>query len=774
MRFTSIAAAVVVLAAGWAGNLVLSPSQPAIGASTPGQPAALVTDAVPLPQHTAVFPLPASTALRLTLVVSSRDPTGLAAFDRAAITAGSPGYRHFLSEAEFEQRFGPEPGAVPQVLSYLRSLGARSLEVSADGFSVSMTLDSPAVAQLLGAPIVQYVSSSGAIAYTPETTPTLPLALRPDVAAIDGLSSHPGRPVPLASEIVRGQLATRTAQPGQFILAGNTGVKWYIGSDYAQAYGVTGLLPPSPTTNASFATHEAIATILLSGYNATTGDLPPYDPRAVNQYFNDTFPITWPRPTIVGVPVPVMGVIPPPPGALTGGNDTTFDQVENSLDLEMAGSMAPGATVVNFYYAASLFDSATSQGLATAADDFASCLAAALAYNYGSTQLVAVTNSYGITDLNDSLWNTELLHAAAMGVTIVAASGDQGNAPPQFTGRFQGQWPVWPASAAFSSSGAIAVGGTSVDLGGTGTGSYAPGNLPIAYDRNVSGIVSEAAWYNTLSGLGNYSGSEGGASTVYPEPPFQFASAAQSPIVNATVVQGLSTLARSEPDVAFASNATVIYLSKNLAGVTFAVVEGTSIASPLLAGMVAEWVAVGGHSFGFLDPELYRIASYFYQHPGPTDPFNDIVLGANFLFTAARGWDAVTGWGSMNASRFLPADSDPAIAQYVWTGPTPGLPSHAPPGSFLPPTVLLAIGFGLAIATAVVLFFGRPRRRAGSSFTVPPGASGPTGAATGPPPPSGGGYPPPPPRPSSATFLCPYCGNVRPAEPVRCPSCGAY
>jgi hypothetical protein len=30
----------------------------------------------------------------------------------------------------------------------------------------------------------------------------------------------------------------------------------------------------------------------------------------------------------------------------------------------------------------------------------------------------------------------------------------------------------------------------------------------------------------------------------------------------------------------------------------------------------------------------------------------------------------------------------------------------------------------------------------------------------------GGVYP-------GATFLCPYCGAIRPAEPVRCPQCGA-
>jgi hypothetical protein len=66
-----------------------------------------------------------------------------------------------------------------------------------------------------------------------------------------------------------------------------------------------------------------------------------------------------------------------------------------------------------------------------------------------------------------------------------------------------------------------------------------------------------------------------------------------------------------------------------------------------------------------------------------------------------------------------------------------------------------------------VILVARPGRSEGPTPMPPFGASLP-------PPPPGStlvGVPFPP--GTVATFLCPYCGSPRPAEPVRCPKCGA-
>src|SRR5208282_5627582 len=200
-----------------------------------------------------------------------------------------------------------------------------------------------------------------------------------------------------------------------FVHDNTSGEDWFVGSDYTQAYGATELFPGAHSVpNATYPRSVAIATLLGSAYNLTTQtDLPPWDPAVIDDYFNGTLNPTWPMPNVTGVPVSVNGVTPPLPGSFGSQNDSTLYEVENSLDLEMAGSLAPGSSLYNFYFAGSLL-----QGTATvgdAANYIADDLAQALAHNYGTAHLAVVSCSFGLPDLNNSAWNAELLTAAGTG-----------------------------------------------------------------------------------------------------------------------------------------------------------------------------------------------------------------------------------------------------------------------------------------------------------------------------------------------------------------------
>ena len=269
-------------------------------------------------------------------------------------------------------------------------------------------------------------------------------------------------------------------------------------------------------------------------------------------------------------------------------------------------------------------------------------------------------------------------------------------------------------------------------------------------------------------------------SPVYPEPLWQFASAAQPAVVNATVLQGALGLGRSGPDVAMPGNATIVTDYANASeGVFFDLLEGTSVAAPVFAGLLADVVAVENNrttgpwtSLGFLDPEIYRIASFFAAHPGASsDPYLDVTSGSNYVFSAAPGWDPTTGWGGVNAPAFLAADENGTIRTYVYNGSTPGLPPGYPPSpassAGIPWVFIFAIfGVGIVVAITLVAIGARPSRPRSPPSGVPWGAQG--GGPMGPmPTPPQGGYP-------GSTFLCPYCGAIRPAEPVRCPQCGAF
>jgi len=83
-------------------------------------------------------------------------------------------------------------------------------------------------------------------------------------------------------------------------------------------------------------------------------------------------------------------------------------------------------------------------------------------------------------------------------------------------------------------------------------------------------------------------------------------------------------------------------------------VDGTSCSSPVFAGLVsvlnAQRIKAGKPVLGFLNPAIYQWAAQ--------GAFNDVVTGNNDCtedtspcpactgYTAAKGWDAATGWGT--------------------------------------------------------------------------------------------------------------------------------
>ena len=766
----SVAIALAVLVS-LSGGVILGHAVP------PGVPATSSTFG------TAGFPVgapPAGSAVGLTAPLASAFPLSLSFTLRLSNESrletllqeqenpASPQFRQFLSAAEFRAEFAPTRSAVDEVRSALTAAGAVAEHTVAGRLAVEAVLPAGAVDALLGVQMV-YPIGAGPSAFYAQGSPRLEGPIDPLVAGIGGLS---GLLPHFGPQVVHAPMPPPVPA---YVEEVGSHDQWQFGSDYATAFGAAQLWPGTGSvTGATYPTEEAVATILASAYNSTSQtNLPGFDPSVVQSYFNATLGPGWPKPTVTGVPVALAGVITPPaPGSFGAANDSTEDEFENSLDIEMAGSLAPGAAVYNFYFAGSqIVDPLL--GASALADDFAADLAAALNYPYAGENLSVVSGSFGLPELNDSLWNTGLAQAAAMGVTVVCASGDQGDAPNRLTNRGS-PLPTWPATAAFATTGAISVGGTTLSLAGYPTDNVTPTSIHPAFDPYVTGIASASAWYEH-SGFGSYAGSEGGVGESSPEPAWQFHSAAQPAIVNATERQGANALGRSGPDLSFPANGTIAYVFASANGTVYLdVLAGTSVATPAFAGLLADVDAVRSNlagrfaPVGFLAPDLYRIASFF-AAPSVrnttlelSDPFLDVTTGHNYLFSAATGWDAVTGWGEPNGPKLLAALGNATIDGYVYTGPTPTLPPHAK-SPLLTPTeeyYLLSVGALVAVALAVVAL--RPVRR-------PTGPGLPPILPVGPDPNVAG-------RGSAAgglTFLCPYCGAPRPSEPVHCPTCGA-
>jgi subtilase family serine protease len=144
-----------------------------------------------------------------------------------------------------------------------------------------------------------------------------------------------------------------------------------------------------------------------------------------------------------------------------------------------------------------------------------------------------------------------------------------------------------------------------------------------------------------------WSGSGGGRSVVFARPAYQ------------NGVADIVGQRRGIPDISMdASCASGVEI---YAGGVWSGACGTSLATPLFAGIVALADQEAGHPLGTINPALYRMAAS--HAPGIVD----IVHGSNRFtfpmggktyvirgFSAQRGYDLVTGLGTVNAALFVP------------------------------------------------------------------------------------------------------------------------
>jgi kumamolisin len=349
-------------------------------------------------------------------------------------------------------------------------------------------------------------------------------------------------------------------------------------------YGFDGLYNYSGTPH--FATHEGIALLLW-------GD--GYSPTDLTTFYSTYYPSDFPS-----VPInayPVDGAPQPSSSAVT---DPSGAPEELTLDLEWSGSQAPGATLDAVYApdgpesdSYSPTDTSMEDALTTAIQDV--------------PNVEVLSMSFGLVDGGDAAlqaaFETDFAEAGQKGITVLAASGDNGGTSDK--GCAGSAAPEYPAASPY----VIAVGGTAPTLNYNFVG-------------QPTGLGSEPAW--NLSG--------GGYSTDYAAPSWQLVGSAAGPI---TAGGG-----RGIPDVAAAaSNDFLYYNDQPLSG------YGTSFATPLWAGLVAEMDAIRGAPFGFITPRLYTIGAA--EAAGTAaEGIVDVTSGSNCLYSATPGWDPVTGWGT--------------------------------------------------------------------------------------------------------------------------------
>ena len=289
-------------------------------------------------------------------------------------------------------------------------------------------------------------------------------------------------------------------------------------------------------------------------------------------------------PTVVAVPVD---------GGTNAPGDPNGADGEVALDIQVAGSIAPGARIAVY------FTPNTNQG-------FQDAISAAIHDTTNKPSVISISwggpeSSWDTSSL--SSFDNTLQSAAALGVTITVASGDSGSSDGVSDGANHVDFPS-------SSPHVLGCGGTALDIS--------------------NGVRSSETVWNDQSQGGGASG--GGVSSFFVLPSWQSGANVPAP----TGGQG----GRGVPDVAGDASPETGY--QILVDGQSAVVGGTSAVAPLWAALVALVNQQTGRNAGFLNPALYG---------GGEANFNDITSGTNGSYKAAAGWDPCTGLGSPDGQK---------------------------------------------------------------------------------------------------------------------------
>jgi subtilase family serine protease len=549
---------------------------------------------------------------------------------RAVSDPSSASYGKFLTAAQFRNRFAPSQAQVGAVQSWLRSAGFTIDHTPQNNHYVAAEGTVAQAAAAFGVTFGSY-RVKGKTVRAPESEVSVPSSLSGIVDGVVGLDE--------SAEFVGTDHVPEAPPSAGFRNAPPLSTYWAeFTSPYAYPAGFTDRTTPrtAPWTVKGYTPAQIKSAYGLSGS--------PYDGSGQTVAVIDAYA----SPTILadvnqwsvnrGLPTlkssQFRQVIAP--GTLNRPNNPAQDPGgwygEQTLDIEAVHGMAPGANIVYVGAPNNYRD-----------------LDAAMNHVVDQQLAQIVTNSYGFsTELLPrgyvKPFNDTLIQAAAEGIGVYFSSGDDGDETVNF-GFATVDWPT-------SSPWVTAVGGTALAVGQSGAKVFETGWGTSSYACNQTTLAcTRQGW---IYGAG------GGVSVLFARPTYQDGA--------------VSTTGRGVPDVsALADPQTGM-----LVGQTQSFPDGnyydeyrlggTSLASPIFAGIMALADQASGHPHGFANPVLYAHRSALTDVTSVKTAVarRNYVNGvdasagtADFLRTfddysgsptqhTNAGWDNVTGLGSPN------------------------------------------------------------------------------------------------------------------------------
>jgi hypothetical protein len=524
----------------------------------------------------------------------------------------SPQYHKWLTPEQFADRFGASQSDLTKMRQWLESKGFQIKAVARSRTFIRFDATAAQVNSGFATEIHQY-AVNGAKHYANVREPSLPANLAPLVLAVGGMDDFGPQP-----SHVRVPALTTKVKAHYYDSNSNTDL---APGDLAAIYDI-GQLQTAPNVN--YGSGQTVVVIGTS--DVTAADLTTYCSTftlgsGCGSNFTQTFPAN-----------------DSDPGVASGDNLQFLMQA--TMDLELVSAVAPNAALVldadaNVWNA--LYDAIDNQ------------LGQVIVMSFGQCETAGDPSLPGTIQ-------SSVQAANALGITVIAASGDSGAAgcdvPPVISAT--GGLAVTLPAAIPEVTG---VGGTEfTDVSGAGTTNGPTGGT-------ISGYISEIAWNDVQATEDGDSivATGGGVSTVFTTTPTW-----QSPIT------GVVSAGRNVPDVALSASFRVApYVGVVTMGgsqMTGPSGAGTEASSAVFAGIVALMNAsqAGGASTGSgnINPALYAIAAGSNGYSGDTPAFHTITSGANMVACAAgpncpesgylgyafaTPYDQSTGLGSIDA-----------------------------------------------------------------------------------------------------------------------------
>jgi subtilase family serine protease len=503
------------------------------------------------------------------------DPAAAEALAQAVSTPGNASYGKYVTPAQFRRQFAPSQSQVNNVQSWLKSQGFAVDYTPTNNHYVAAEGTVAQAQAAFGTAFGMY-NVKGLTVRSPSANVSIPTSLASTVTAVLGLDESTAFVTTdhVVDKNAPPTAGFRNAQPLSTYWNGST-------SPYAYPADFTGVSSPA---TASWTVKGYTPAQIKGAYGISST----YDGAGQTVAIIDAYA----SPTILadvnqwstnrGLPTMTKSQLVQvvPPGVYNRPQNPRQDPQgwygEETLDVEAVHGMAPAAKIV-FVGAPNNYQD----------------LDAAMNHVVDNHLASIVTNSYGFpteflpTGYVKPLEDT-LIQAAAEGIGVYFSSGDNGD-ETSFVGYAT---PDWPASSPW----VTAVGGTSIGIGASNARVLETGWGTSNYNCNTTSLVcTRTGW---LYGAG------GGISRIFAKPSYQ---------------SGLSFSGRAVPDVAaLADPQTGLLVGQTQTfpdGVHYDEyrIGGTSLASPIFAGLMALADQAAGAPHGFANPVFYANASAFYD-----------------------------------------------------------------------------------------------------------------------------------------------------------------